>query len=132
MKGRQQKPSFFVLEGYTLTLQSKHIKKSKDRIKNIIILQYDDEVIDFIFNQWYHESINYRRGYTVITIYVKLIKNTRNGRLEVFRTTKPHYLPQGFELVKDLESFDFGVPDKPVEPPKPVKKSWWKRLFELD
>lgn len=65
----------------------------------------------------------------MITIYVKLIRNTRNGRLEIFRTTKPGYVPNGFELVRDLESFDFGVPDKPVEPPKPVKKSFWERVL---
>jgi len=52
----------------------------------------------------------------MIRIYVKLIRKTSNGRLETFRTTKPHYLPQGYELVKDIESFEVGVPDKPVEP----------------
>ena len=38
----------------------------------------------------------------MITIYVKLIGNACNGRLETFRTTKPRYVPNGFELVRDI------------------------------
>ncbi|MDD6144646.1 MAG: hypothetical protein PUD16_14305 [bacterium] len=42
------------------------------------------------------------------TLYVKLIRETATGHEEVFRTTKPDYLPKGWVLVKDLESFTIG------------------------
>lgn len=41
-------------------------------------------------------------------IYVKIIKNTRNGKEEVFRTTKLGYVPDGWELVMNLYDFAIG------------------------
>ena len=34
-------------------------------------------------------------GITMTTIYVKVIHNNRTGYDEVFRTTKPGYVPKG-------------------------------------
>ena len=62
-------------------------------------------------------------------IYVKIIKNIRNGKEEVFRTTKLGYVPEGWELVKNLYDFTIGGPSLYDEPEKPRKKSFWERLF---
>ena len=43
-------------------------------------------------------------------IYVKIIKNTRNGKEELFRTTKSGYVPEDWELVKNLYDFTIGAP----------------------
>ena len=62
-------------------------------------------------------------------IYVKIIKNIRNGKEEVFRTTKPGYVPEGWVLVKDLYDFTIGGASPYEEPKKPRKKSIWEKLF---
>ena len=62
-------------------------------------------------------------------IYVKIIKNTRNGKEEVFRTTKPGYVTDGWVLVKNLYDFTIGDPSSYVDSKKARKKSFWKRLF---
>jgi len=64
------------------------------------------------------------------TIDVKIIRNPQTGYEEVFRTTKPGYVPQGWELVTNLQSFAIGGPLPYGETEKPRKKSFWKRLFE--
>ena len=51
-------------------------------------------------------------------IYVKIIKNTRNGKEEVFRTTKPGYVPDGWVLVKNLYDFTIGDPSSYVDSKK--------------
>ena len=56
-------------------------------------------------------------------IWVKIIKNTRNGKEEVFRTTKPGYVPEGWVLVKDLYDFTIGGPSPYEEQKKEAKKS---------
>ena len=61
------------------------------------------------------------------TIYVKVIHNERTGYDEIFRTTKPGYVPNGYTLVKNLQSFTIGVEEPAPEPVK--KKSWLARLF---
>ena len=61
------------------------------------------------------------------TIYVKIIHNNRTGYDEVFRTTKPGYVPKGYMLVKNLQSFTIGVEEPKVEEVK--KKSLWEWLF---
>lgn len=66
------------------------------------------------------------------TVYVKLLRNTRTGREEIYRTTVPGRVPNGFELVKEIESFTIGGPLNYGEPPKkPCKSSWFRRLFGL-
>ena len=60
-------------------------------------------------------------------IYVKIIHNERTGYDEIFRTTKPGYVPKGYTLVKNLQSFTIGVEEPKVE--KPKKKSFWQKLF---
>jgi len=62
-------------------------------------------------------------------IYVKIIKNTRNGKEEVFRTTKPGYVPEGWVLVKDLYDFTIGGASPYDTSEKPRKKSFWEQLF---
>ena len=62
-------------------------------------------------------------------IYVKIIKNTRNSKEEVFRTTKTGYVPEGWVLVKNLYDFTIGGPSPYETPAKPRKKSFWGRLF---
>ena len=64
------------------------------------------------------------------TIYVKIIHNERTGYDEVFRTTKPGYVPKGYTLVKNLQSFTIGGPLPYGQPEKPKKKSFWNRLFK--
>lgn len=63
------------------------------------------------------------------TIYVKVIHNERTGYDEVFRTTKPDYVPKGYTLVKNLQSFTIGNPLPYGKPEKPKKKSFWERLL---
>ena len=63
------------------------------------------------------------------TIYVKIIRNPKNGYEEVFRTTKPGYIPEGWELVQNLQSFTIGGPLPYGHQEKPKKKSFWERLF---
>ena len=63
------------------------------------------------------------------TIYVKIIRNPKNGYEEVFRTTKPGYIPEGWELVTTLQSFTIGGPLPYGQQEKPKKKSFWERLF---
>ena len=63
------------------------------------------------------------------TIYVKIIRNPKNGYEEVFRTTKPGYIPTVWELVTNLQSFTIGGPLPYGEPEKHKKKSFWKRLL---
>ena len=63
------------------------------------------------------------------TIYVKIIRNPKNGYEEVFRTTKPGYIPEGWELVTNLQSFTIGGPLPYGQQEKPKKKSFWERLF---
>ena len=63
------------------------------------------------------------------TIYIKTIRNPKNGYEEVFRTTKPDYIPQGWELVKNLQSFTIGGPLPYEQQEKPKKKTFWERLF---
>lgn len=48
---------------------------------------------------------------------------------EVFRTTKPDYVPKGYTLVKNLQSFTIGNPLPYGKPEKPKKKSFWERLL---
>lgn len=62
-------------------------------------------------------------------IYVKIIKNIRNGKEEVFRTTKPGYVPDGWVLVKNLYDFTIGEPSPYETPAKLRKKSFWEKLF---
>ena len=64
------------------------------------------------------------------TIYVKIIRWEKNGKQEIFRTTKPNYVPQGATLVKELSSFVL-CPEEPAAPQKPEKRSWISRLFGL-
>ena len=63
------------------------------------------------------------------TIYVKIIRNPKNGYEEVFRTTKSGYIPEGWELVTNLQSFTIGGPLPYGQQEKPKKKSFWERLF---
>jgi len=63
------------------------------------------------------------------TIYVKIIHNNRTGYDEVFRTTKPGYIPKGYTLVKNLQSFTIGVEEPKAEEPV-KKKSWLARLMD--
>lgn len=64
------------------------------------------------------------------TIYVKIIRWEKNGKEEIFRTTKPNnYVPQGSTLVKELSSFTIGAEDPYSAPEKPRKKSFWEQLF---
>lgn len=56
-------------------------------------------------------------------IWVKIIKNTRSGKEEVFRTTKPGYVPEGWVLVKDLYDFTIGGPSPYAERKEEPKKS---------
>ena len=44
------------------------------------------------------------------TIWVKIIRNKETGKREVFRTTRENYIPDGWELDKELESFTIGGP----------------------
>ena len=46
------------------------------------------------------------RGFTV---YVRIIRNTKTGKEEVFRSTKPDYVPEGWVRVKELHSFTIGA-----------------------
>jgi len=48
---------------------------------------------------------------------------------EVFRTTKTGYVPAGWELVTNLQSFTIGGPLPYGQQEKPKKKSFWERLF---
>lgn len=61
------------------------------------------------------------------TIYVKVIHNERTGYDEIFRTTKPDYVPKGYTLVKNLQSFTIGAEEPKAEEPK--KKSFWERML---
>ena len=63
------------------------------------------------------------------TIYVKLLRNTRTGREEVYRTTQPGRVPNGFVLVRELETFTIGEPLRYNEEKKPKKQTFWKRLL---
>ena len=64
------------------------------------------------------------------TIYVKIIRWEKNGKEEIFRTTKPNnYVPQGATLVKELSSFVLCPEETSREPKKPKKKSFWEGLF---
>ena len=56
------------------------------------------------------------------TICVKVIHNERTGCDEVFRTAKPEYVPKGYTLVKNLQSFTIGVP-LPYSQPDLKKRS---------
>lgn len=64
------------------------------------------------------------------TIYVKVIHNERTGYDEIFRTTKLGYVPKGYTLVKNLQSFTIGVEEPKAEEPT-KKKSWFSRLMGL-
>ena len=63
------------------------------------------------------------------TIYVKIIRNSKNGYEEVFRTTKPGYIPEGWELVTNLQSFTIGGLLPYGQQEKSKKKSLWERVL---
>lgn len=64
------------------------------------------------------------------TIYVKIIRWEKNGKEEIFRTTKPNnYVPMGATLVKELSSFTIGAEEPYSKPEKSKKKSFWEWLF---
>ena len=64
------------------------------------------------------------------TIYVKIIRWEKNGKEEIFRTTKPNnYVPMGATLVKELSSFVLCPEETYNTSEKPKKKSFWERLF---
>ena len=61
------------------------------------------------------------------TVYVRIIRNIKTGKEEVFRSTKPNYVPEGWVRVKELHSFTIGA----ETPKKPKQSSWFWRLFGL-
>lgn len=44
------------------------------------------------------------------TVWVKIIREKSTGRKDIFRTTKEHYVPEGWEQVDLIETFTIGGP----------------------
>ena len=63
------------------------------------------------------------------TIYVKAIHIERTDYDEIFRTTKPGYVPKGYTLVKELQSFTIGGESPYGQSEEQKKKSFWERLW---
>jgi len=63
------------------------------------------------------------------TIYTYLIREKATGSLDTHSTTNRNGCPPGWEIVRELEHFDF--PPKPYGEPekKPEKKTFWQWLF---
>lgn len=61
-------------------------------------------------------------------IYVKFIRNLTTGECVTFRTVHEDYVPNGWELLFEIERFQFGSEPEPNKEAK-KKKSFWEKLF---